>query len=78
VAAPVCVWKDCDLKTYAELAAKLLRDAATFFRVVGEQNPMLEGQMQDNASVYEQVAELLAANPLGTLDVDGPDWPIHN
>jgi hypothetical protein len=66
------------MNTYAELAAKLLQDAATFFRAVGEQNPELEGQMQDNASVYEQVAELIAANPLGVLDVGDPEWPIHH
>ncbi|MDF7773968.1 hypothetical protein P1X14_01810 [Sphingomonas sp. AOB5] len=57
------------MATYAELGAKLLRDAATFFRNVGGQNPALEEQMMENAAVYEQVADLLAANPLGTLDI---------
>jgi predicted MarR family transcription regulator len=55
---------------YADLAAKLLQDAATFFRNVGAQNPALADQMNDNAAVYEQVAELVAADPMGRMDVD--------
>lgn len=58
------------MATHAQLAAKLLRDAATFFRNVGDQNPPLKEQMHDNASVYEQVAELVDKNPLGTLDIE--------
>jgi hypothetical protein len=57
------------MATYAELGAKLLHDAATFFRNVGAQNPALADQMNDNAAVYEQVADMLAANPLGQLDI---------
>lgn len=60
------------MPTYANLAAKLLRDAARFFRNVGEQNPPLQEQMMDNATVYEQVADLLEKDPLGHLP-DGPD-----
>lgn len=56
------------MATYAQLAAKLLRDAATFFRNVGAQNQPLKEQMNDNASVYEQVADLLEKDPNGTLD----------
>ncbi len=54
--------------TYAELAARLLRDAAVFFRTVGTQNPALQTQMTENAEVFEQVASLVEANPAGTLD----------
>ena len=57
------------MATYAQLAAKLLRDAATFFRNVGAQNEPLKAQMNDNASVYEQVADLLEKDPNGVLDV---------
>jgi hypothetical protein len=57
------------MATYAQLGAKLLRDAATFFRNVGEQNQPLKQQMDDNASVYEQVADLLEQDPSGTLDM---------
>jgi hypothetical protein len=57
------------MATYAQLAAKLLRDAATFFRNVGAQNDPLKEQMDDNAAVYEQVADLLERDPTGVLDV---------
>jgi len=56
------------MATHAELASKLLRDAAGFFRNVGEQNPPLKEQMDDNADVYEQVANLVEADPTGELD----------
>lgn len=58
------------MATYAQISAKLLRDAATFFRNVGMQNLPLKEQMDDNASVYEQVADLVEKDPLGVLDVD--------
>ena len=56
--------------TYAQLAAKLLREAATFFRNVGSQNEGLKSQMNDNAAVYEQVADLVEQNPSGTLEIN--------
>jgi hypothetical protein len=58
------------MSTYAQLAAKLLRDAAIFFRNVGAQNEPLKEQMNDNASVYDQVADLLEKDPNGLLDLD--------
>lgn len=58
------------MATYAQLGAKLLRDAAVFFRNVGAQNEPLQEQMNDNASVYEQVADLLEQNPTGALEMD--------
>jgi len=58
--------------THAALAAKLLKDAAAFFRTIGEQNPPLAIQMEENASVFEQVADLVAQNPTGVID-DGSD-----
>lgn len=57
------------MATYAQLGAKLLRDAAIFFRNVGAQNEPLKEQMDDNATVYEQVADLLEQNPHGTLEL---------
>ncbi|TVQ82223.1 MAG: hypothetical protein EA357_10255 [Micavibrio sp.] len=56
--------------TYTDLAVKLLRDAAGFFRNVGEQNEPLKEQMNDNADVYEQVADLLEQDPTGTLELE--------
>ena len=62
--------------SYAELAARLLGDAASFFRNVGEQNPALAQQMKTNADVYDQVASLLRADPLETLELpDGAGDP---
>lgn len=54
--------------THAQLSAKLLRDAATFFRTIGEQNPPLRIQMDENARVFERVAELVDADPTGIID----------
>lgn len=58
------------MATYAQLSAKLLRDAAAFFRSVGAQNEPLREQMDDNASVYEQVADLVESDPNGTLEME--------
>ena len=55
--------------SYTELAIKLLRDAAGFFRNVGEQNEPLAEQMNENADVYEQVADLLEQDPNGSLEL---------
>ncbi|MCP9222424.1 hypothetical protein MKP08_06655 [Erythrobacter sp. LQ02-29] len=52
-----------------ELAAKLLRDAGQFFRHVGEQNPELKEQMDNNAQVYDQVAGMVETDPTGDLPV---------
>lgn len=53
--------------SHAQLAAKLLRDAAVFFRTIGEQNPPLKPQMEENASVFEQVADLVEHQPNGMI-----------
>ncbi len=55
--------------SYTDLAVKLLRDAAGFFRNVGEQNEPLAEQMNENADVYEQVADLLEQDPTGSLEL---------
>ena len=54
---------------HTQLATKLLRDAAGFFRNVGEQNSSMQEQMFENADVYEQVADILEADPAGTIEV---------
>ncbi len=50
-----------------ELAAKLLRDAGQFFRQVGEQNPPMQEQMNQNAQAYDQVADMVEADPTAEL-----------
>ncbi len=54
--------------THAQLAAKLLKDAATFFRTIGTQNPPLKIQMDESADVFEQVAALVEQNPTGIIE----------
>ena len=53
---------------HGELAAKLLKDAADFFRTLAEQNEPLREQMTENATVFDQIAHLVAQDPLGNLD----------
>lgn len=55
------------MPTHTELATKLLGDAAEFFLTLGEQNPPLMEQMQENATVFEQMAEILTGDPRGTM-----------
>jgi len=56
------------MPTHAELASKLLADAATFFKALAEQNPELTEQMNENAGVFQQMSALLAQNPEGEID----------
>lgn len=58
------------METHSDLAAKLLRDAATFFRHIAETNPELKADMIDNADVYEQVADLVQSDPTGKIDLE--------
>lgn len=54
--------------THSQLAAKLLRDAAAFFRTLGEENPPLAEQMAENASVFVKVGDLVEKDPFGVLE----------
>lgn len=56
------------MPTHAELSSKLLQDAAEFFQNLGEKNPDINDQMQENARVFVQMAELLDASPEGQID----------
>ena len=55
-------------QAHKDLAGRLLKDAATFFRTLGEQNEPLKEQMEENANIYDQIADLLMQNPLGVLE----------
>ncbi|HEX5665370.1 MAG TPA: hypothetical protein VFX71_00920, partial [Hyphomicrobium sp.] len=59
------------MATHAQIAARLLRDAATFFRNVAMQNEPLRDQLNDNAAVYDQVADLVESNPEGIVALEG-------
>lgn len=54
--------------SHAELTGRLLKDAATFFRTLADQNEPIKEQMHENANVYEQIGDLVAQDPLGVLD----------
>ena len=56
------------MPSHAELASKLLRDAAAFFHTIAEQNPPLKDQMDENADVFEQVADLVEKDPMGQIE----------
>ena len=65
------------MATHAEIASNLLRNAATFFRDIGVQNPDLAEQMEVNANTYVVVADLLDKDPNGemALPSDGVSEP---
>lgn len=56
------------MPTHAELASKLLIDASQFFRTLGDQNAELKEQMEENASVFEQMGGLLGQEPTGAIN----------
>ena len=56
------------MPSHSELAAKLLRDAAAFFQTIAEQNPPLKDQMDENADVFQQVADLVETDPNGQIE----------
>ena len=56
------------MPSHSELAAKLLRDAAAFFETLAEQNPPLKEQMDENADVFKQVADLVENDPNGVIE----------
>ena len=56
------------MPTHAELASKLLTDAADFFVTLGEQNEPLKDQMEENATVFQQMGALLTQEPQGALN----------
>lgn len=55
------------MNTHADLAAKLLREAAFIFRSLGAQDANLGQRLDEFANVFEQVAELVEQDPTGLL-----------
>ncbi len=58
------------MATHAELAARLLRECARFFRAVGPQQEDGQADMAAFAETCEVVAELVAEDPAAELSVD--------
>ena len=61
------------MPNHAEVAAKLLRDAAKFFQAVGEQNPEIAEEMKINAKTFNSVAGLVETDPQGECLFVDPD-----
>ncbi len=59
------------MPTNAELGARLLTDAASFFRSLADQNPAISDQMTENARVFEQMGRLLVDDPTGSFPEEG-------
>lgn len=55
------------MTTHADLAAKLLREAAVLFRAMSGMNEELTQKLDEFAGLYEQVANLVEADPLAVL-----------
>ncbi len=58
--------------TYSEIAAQALREAAQFYRVVGEQNPHVDENLQEAAAAFEAIASQLDLDPQALLPGDRP------
>ncbi len=63
------------MATHAQLAAKLLRNAAGFFRALGEQNATIRQDMETNARTCDTVADLVETDPTGVVPDEGDDTP---
>ncbi len=64
------------MTTHAELAARLLRDAADFFHHLANDNPEMAEAMTENAQMYEQVADMVETDPTAVLP-ESPDDAIE-
>lgn len=61
------------MATHAQIAANLLRNAATFFRDIGGQNPQLTDQMEANARTYDAVADMVEQDPNAEMPLPSED-----
>lgn len=55
------------METNAHVAARLLREAAEFYRTLGQSSPEMKDRMEEFGHLYEQVAGLLDTDPTGAL-----------
>jgi hypothetical protein len=54
------------MPTHAELTVRLLKDAAIFFRNMGDTNPDIRKKMAENAALFDQMADTLERAPEGS------------
>ena len=62
--------------TYTDVAAQALREAARFYRLVGEQNPEVLDNLQRAALAFEAIAEQLDTDP-NAMVAGEDDSPSH-
>ncbi|HRK95585.1 MAG TPA: hypothetical protein PK694_04620 [Rhodospirillales bacterium] len=55
------------MKTNADLAARLLREAAFIYRTLGQGDNADRRRMMEFADLYERVAEQVERDPLGSF-----------
>ena len=58
------------MTTHAEMAAKLLKESAKFYRAVGSDNPNLHESMESMANACDTVAGLVESDPTGELSIE--------
>ena len=51
-----------------ELSAKMLREAASFFLKISQDNPAAQTDMANNADTYYKMAELIEKDPQGATE----------
>lgn len=60
--------KGIHMMTNAQLAARLLREAAEIYRTLGAENSETQQQLNDFGVLYERVADMVEADPEGVVD----------
>lgn len=58
------------MPTHAEMAAKLLKESAKFYRAVGSDNPNLHESMESMANACDTIAGLVENDPTGELSIE--------
>lgn len=53
--------------SHAEMAARLLDDASTFFLAVGKTNPPIQEAMDQNAKVFKDLAKFMRHDPMAEV-----------
>jgi hypothetical protein len=56
------------MTTNAQLAARLLREAAGIYRTLGGDNTEVRQQMDDFGTLYERVADMVELDPEGVVE----------
>ena len=61
------VQQETVMTTHAQLAARLLREAADIYRSLGAEDPELREKTEEFAELYDHVADLVEDDPQGIV-----------